>query len=154
MEADGDIFEQSLAIILYLDEIHPQSPLLPAPPRDKAKVLSFASAIACDIHPLNNLRVLRYLEDELEADEIARQKWYEHWIREGFVGLEAQLQRAAPTRFCFGDEVSLADVFLVPQMFNARRFNVDLDGFPRLVAIDSRCQLLPAFAAAHPSPTK
>ena len=140
---------QSLAIVEWLESAHPDPALLPADPGDRAHVRALALAIACDIHPLNNLRVLKYLGGALEAAEDARAAWYRHWVAEGFAALEAM---AAPHagRFLFGDSPTLADVCLVPQMFNARRFDVPLDDYPLLVGIDAAAAALPAFAEAHP----
>jgi maleylacetoacetate isomerase len=122
---------------------------MPADPADAAHVRALALTIACDIHPLNNLRVLKYLSGPLDQEEAARDEWYRHWVREGFAALEAM---AAPRagRFMFGDTPGLADVCLVPQMYNARRFDVPLDDFPLLVRVDSEACGLEAFAAAHP----
>ncbi len=137
---------QSLAIIEYIDELHPQSPLLPADLRDKAQVRAFALAIACDIHPLNNLAVLKYLKDPLGQSQAAIDDWYRHWITTGFEALEDQVRGP----FVFGDMPSLADICLVPQMYNARRFNTDMSHFPKLVAADAHARVHPAFAAAAP----
>ena len=141
---------QSLAIIEYLEEKHPAPALLPLTPEDRAWVRSIALAIACDIHPLNNLRVLKYLGKELGIDEPRRDEWYRHWVVEGFDALEAQLQERATGRFCFGDAPTLADVCLVPQVANARRLNVAMDAFPRIRSIDAACLALPAFDQARP----
>jgi maleylacetoacetate isomerase len=148
LEADGKRLTQSLAIIAWLDAKFPEPRLLPADPDDQAHVRALALAIAADIHPLNNLRVLKHLAG-LGVDQAGRDDWYRHWIREGFDALEAL---AAPRagRFLFGDSVTLADVCLVPQMFNARRFQVDLAPYPTLVAADGEATTLDAFAAAHP----
>lgn len=147
----GDVLIQSLAIIGYLDDIHPQPPLLPRDPIAKARVRAIAEVIACDIHPLNNLRVLNYLRGAYGQDDAGVNAWYRHWITEGFNGLEAQArQHSAEGRFCHGDAVSLADVLLAPQMFNARRFETDLTAFPTLTAISAHLESLPAFAAARP----
>ncbi|HEX2492216.1 MAG TPA: maleylacetoacetate isomerase [Steroidobacter sp.] len=151
LEIDGAVLSQSLAIIEYLDETHPTPPLLPPDPLGRARVRSMALAIACEIHPLNNLRVLTYLRGELKRDDDAVNQWYRHWITEGFTGLEAQVRQSSTTkRYCYGDSVSLADVLLVPQVFNARRFNTDLTAFPTLTAISAHLEFLPAFAAARP----
>lgn len=148
---DGDrLLTQSLAIIEYLEERHPEPALLPPAAGDRAWVRAVALAIACDIHPLNNLRVLRYLESELHADEAARDAWYRHWIAEGFAALEPQLAARAAGPFCLGDRPTLADVCLVPQVANARRFRVPLDAYPRIVAIDAACLALAAFDLARP----
>jgi maleylacetoacetate isomerase len=149
LEIDGQRLTQSLAIIAYLDSTRPEPPLLPADPADQAHVRAMALLIACDIHPLNNLRVLHYLKDELGQDEPARDAWYRHWIAEGFAALEA-LATPRAGRFLFGDAPTVADVCLVPQMYNARRFDVQLDDYPLLVRIDAEANKLDAFAAAHP----
>jgi maleylacetoacetate isomerase len=148
LEADGMSLTQSLAIISWLDATMPVPPLLPARPADRAHVLALALTIAADIHPLNNLRVLKQLSG-LGVDQAARDDWYRHWIREGFDALEAL---AAPRagRFLFGDTATMADICLVPQMYNARRFEVDLAPYPTLVAADANASALDAFAAAHP----
>jgi maleylacetoacetate isomerase/maleylpyruvate isomerase len=145
---DGDLgIAQSQAIIEYLDERYGEPRLYPEAAADRARVRAFAAAIACDIHPLNNLRVLKYLKDTLGHEQDDVDSWYAHWIREGFTALEL----AAGDGPCvFGDAVTAADVFLVPQMYNARRFDVDLSAFPRLVRIDAHCRELPAFARAAP----
>ena len=151
LATDGVVLSQSLAIIEYLNERHPAPPLLPDDPIDRARVRSMAMAIACEIHPLNNLRVLNYLRDQLEQDDEGIGTWYRHWVSEGFRGLEVQAREfSANGRYCFGDAVSLADVLLVPQMFNARRFKTDLTPFPTLVGISTHLEALPAFAAARP----
>jgi maleylacetoacetate isomerase len=151
LATDGVVLSQSLAIIEYLNERHPTPPLLPGDPIDRARVRSMAMAIACEIHPLNNLRVLNYLRDSLRQDDEGVGTWYRHWVGEGFSGLEAQAREfSAKGRYCFGDAVSIADVLLVPQMFNARRFKTDLTPFPTLVGISAHLEALPAFAAARP----
>ncbi|WP_050460639.1 maleylacetoacetate isomerase [Herbaspirillum autotrophicum] len=143
---------QSLAIIEYLDDIYPQSPLLPANPQDRAWVRSIALAISCDIHPLNNLRVLQYLVKELKLDEDQKNAWYRHWCGLGLAALEKQLSTDARVgKYCFGDTPTLADCCLVPQIFNAQRFNCDLTGVPTLMRIVENCQLLDAFSAAMPA---
>jgi len=148
LEADGERLTQSLAIIDWLDARFPEPPLIPADPDERAHVLALALTIAADIHPLNNLRVLKQLSG-LGMDQAARDDWYRHWIREGFDALEAL---AAPRagRFLSGDQVTLADICLVPQMYNARRFEVDLAAYPTLVRADAEAAALEAFAAAHP----
>jgi maleylpyruvate isomerase len=142
---------QSLAIIEYLDETHPTPPLLPEDPADRAWVRAVALSIACDIHPINNLRVLQYLERSLKAETKARETWYAHWIREGFDALEPQLAARASGRYCLGDAPTVADICLVPQVANAMRYNVPLDAYPRIRAINEACLAHPAFAAAVPS---
>ncbi len=143
---------QSLAAIEYLEETRPDPPLLPADPGGRARVRAMAQIIACDIHPLNNLRVLKYLENRLGHDETARNAWYRHWIAEGFEALERMLaERAAPGRFCHGDDPGMADVCLVPQVFNALRFSCPTGAYPALMAVYEACEALPAFADAHPS---
>ena len=149
LEIDGHRLSQSLAIISYLDATRPEPPLLPADPADAAHVRALALAVACDIHPINNLRVLKYLSGPLGQPQEARDSWYRHWVTEGLAALEAM---AAPRagRFLFGDEVSLADVCLGPQLYNARRFDVPLDDCPTLVRADESAAALEAFRAAHP----
>ena len=149
LEADGQRITQSLAIIDYLEATRPEPPLLPSDPADAAHVRSLALIVACDIHPLNNLRVLKYLSGPLGQDEETRNGWYRHWVSEGLEALEAQAA-ARSGRFLFGDTPSLADICLVPQLFNARRFDVPLDAYPTLVRADSEANKLEAFAAAHP----
>jgi maleylpyruvate isomerase len=149
---DGDTaVTQSLAIIEYLDERHPEPPLLPSAPAGRARVRAIALAICCDIHPLNNLRVLRYLVHTLKIGEEAKDAWYRHWIDTGLAALEAQLAADAATgTFCHGDVPTMADVCLVPQLANARRANIPLDGYPTLLRIDATCRALDAFARAAP----
>ena len=145
---DGDqILIQSPAIIEYLEETHPEPPLLPKDPIARAKVRALADIIACDIHPLNNVGPLRYLKNEMHQEQSAIDAWYHHWVRSGFEALEA-LVRPAP--YAFGAEVTLADVFLVPQVYNARRLKVPLDAFPKIVAIEAACLALAAFDRARP----
>ena len=147
LEIDGHRISQSLAIIDYLEETHPEPALLPADSIGRAQVRAAAQVIACDIHPVNNLNVLSYLKGPLAVAQPAVDAWYAHFITEGFAALE---QLIAPGRFCFGDQVTLADLCLVPQVFNARRFNVPLEAFPRLVRIADACLSLDAFRAASP----
>jgi len=151
LEVDGAVISQSLAIIEYLNDLQPQPPLLPVDPLARAQVRSMALAIACDIHPLNNLRVLNYLRQNLGQNDEGVNAWYRHWVSEGFRGLEQQVAKhSRARRHCFGDSPSLADVCLVPQMYNARRFNTDLSPFPTLVAISTHLETMPAFDAARP----
>jgi maleylacetoacetate isomerase len=149
LEIDGRRLTQSLAIIDYLEATRPEPPLLPSAPADSAHVRALAFAIACDIHPLNNLRVLKYLKDPLGQEQEARDSWYRHWVADGFAAIEAMATPRAG-RFLFGDAPSLADICLVPQMFNARRLETPLDDYPTLVRADSEAQRLEPFAAAHP----
>jgi maleylacetoacetate isomerase len=148
LEDDVTTIGQSLAIIEYLDDVYPGRPIRPSDPVRRALDRSIALTVACDIHPLNNLRVLNYLTDRLGLDQSAKDDWYRHWVTEGFNALE-QLAVAAP--YASGDTPGYGDICLVPQMFNARRFNVDVARFPKLVAIDAACNALEAFARAHPA---
>jgi len=148
---DGAVLIQSVAIIEYLDEIYPTPRLLPAEPLARARVRALAQVITSDIHPLNNLRVLKYLEDKLALDREARDLWYRHWVEAGFDALERWLaQDAAAGRFCHGNAPTLADICLVPQVFNARRFAVDMSPYPRILAIDAACRELPEFQTTAP----
>ncbi len=147
----GEALGQSLAIMEYLDEVHPQPPLLPASAVDRARVRALAQTIACEIHPLNNLRVLKYLVRELKVEEAAKDRWYAHWVRTGLEAFERELDRLPAAPYCFGDTPTLADCCLVPQIFNAQRFKVDLSGLPRTLAAFEACMALPAFQQAQPS---
>jgi maleylpyruvate isomerase len=148
---DGAVLTQSVAIMEYLDEIYPSPRLLPAEPLARARVRALTQSITSDLHPLNNLRVLRYLEDRLSMDKETRDAWYRHWVQVGFDALERWLMRdAAMGRFCHGDSPTLADICLVPQVFNARRFAVDMNPYPRIMAIDAACRELAAFQTAAP----
>lgn len=149
---DGDNYLiQSLAIIEYLEETHPEPPLLPSDPTGRARVRALAQVVACEIHPLNNLRVLNYLTGALQVTEEKKLAWYRHWIAEGLGSLEALLANSTDTgRFCHGDAPGLADASLVPQLFNARRFDCPLSDYPTLLRIDAECAALPAFADAAP----
>ena len=144
---DGTRLLQSQAIIEYLDEIHPEPPLLPRDPLARAKVRALSQIIVADIHPLNNAGTLAYLRKKLGHDEDAVNAWYAYWITEGFNAIEPLIEG---THFCFGDRPGLADTCLIPQVANARRFNVDLTAYPKIVAIDAHCLTLPAFADARP----
>ncbi|WP_240095688.1 maleylacetoacetate isomerase [Thermomonas flagellata] len=142
---------QSLAILEYLDELWPTPPLLPASARDRARVRALAQLVACDIHPLNNLRVLQYFEREWGVPQAERDGWVRHWIAQGFAALEAQLAGHPSTGpYCDGEQPGLADCCLVPQAYNARRFGVDLAAYPTIARIEAACLALPAFAAARP----
>jgi len=143
---------QSMAIIEYLDERFPAVPLMPSDAPGRARVRELAQIIACDIHPLNNLRVLRHLVGELKLSEEAKNAWIQHWIREGLAGLEAHLARdPAAGPFSHGASPTMADCFLVPQVFNAQRFGIDVNDYPNIARIHAHCIELPAFDAAHPS---
>ncbi len=147
----GKVLTQSLAIIEWLEETHPKPPLLPADPLERAAIRAFALAIAAEIHPLNNLRVLGYLKGELGQDQARVDSWYRHWVEDGLRACEALVTRQARRGpFCFGDTPGLADICLVPQLYNARRFDADLSGCPTLLAIDAHCATHPAFKAAVP----
>lgn len=149
---EGTVLTQSLAIVEWLEEVHPKPPLLPADPLRRAQVRAAALTVACDIHPLNNLRVLDRLEHRLGLDKAAVDGWYKHWIDVGLTALEAQLApRVAGGPYAFGETPGLADLCLVPQLANARRFHCPLDAFPTLTAVEAACNALPAFQAAHPS---
>jgi maleylacetoacetate isomerase len=149
--ADGLTLVQSLAIIEYLDETHPEPPLLPPDAGGRARVRALAAIVACDIHPLNNLRVLRYLHRSLGHDEAALAAWYNHWIAEGFRAIEQRLAADSRTgRFCHGDSPGLADIALVPQVVNAERYRLDTAPYPTITRIFETCMTLDAFAAAHP----
>jgi maleylacetoacetate isomerase len=147
----GTLLAQSLAIIEYLDARHPTPRLLPAEPVLRARVQALALLIACDTHPLNNLRVLQYLRTELALDDAGVKRWVQHWIGESFRSFEASVRESSGGRYCVGDAVSLADVCLVPQMFNARRFDCDLAPYPTLVRIADALAAEPAFARAAPA---
>ncbi|MCC5791575.1 MAG: maleylacetoacetate isomerase [Legionellaceae bacterium] len=151
LETDAVHLSQSIAIIEYLEERYPEPALLPRSRMQRALARSMAQLISCDVHPLNNLRVLNYLKHHFHADETAIADWYRHWIEEGFSALERQLkQHQSQPEFCVGEQVSIADVCLVPQVYNARRFKVDMQAFPRIEQIDAACRGLPAFMQAAP----
>ena len=147
LEVEGKVLTQSLAIIDWLDARYPEPRLIPADPDARAAALAQALVVAADIHPLNNLRVMRWLKHELGAEDAKRDEWTRHWIAEGFAALEAL---AGKGPFLGGAAPNVADVFLVPQMFNAHRFGTPLDAYPKLVRADAAAQALEAFAAAHP----
>ena len=149
LEIDGHRLTQSLSIMVYLDQRFPDPPLMPRDPVESACVRAMALTIACDIHPLNNLRVLKYLSNELGLPQEERDAWYIHWIREGLPALET-LAKPSAGRFLFGDEPTIADVCLVPQLYNARRYEVPLDDYPTLLRAEENACKLDAFAAAHP----
>jgi maleylacetoacetate isomerase len=143
----GEVLIQSLPIIEYLEETHPEPPLLPKGPIDRAKVRALAELVACDIHPLNNLSSLRYLKRTMNQEQSAIDAWYHHWVISGFEALEALID---PKPYCYGSKVTLADVCLIPQVFNARRLKVPLDKFPKIVGVEQACLALPAFDRARP----
>jgi maleylacetoacetate isomerase len=143
----GEVLLQSLAIIEYLDEVYPEPALLPVDAVERARVRAVAQIIACDIHPINNLVVLNYLKGPLEHEQAAVDDWYRHWVMQGFDAIEALLR---PGPYAFGTHVTLADICLVPQVFNARRFKVDMTKYPKITAVDAACQKLPAFDKARP----
>lgn len=147
LEVDGTALVQSLAIIDWLDSAYPEPRLLPAEPLARAATLARALLIACDIHPVDNLRVLKRLESQFGADQAARDAWYRHWVAEGLQALETM---AGPGPFLGGDAPDLSDVCLVPQLYNARRVDLPLDAYPRLLRADAAAAKLDAFAAAHP----
>lgn len=150
LEIDGHVLTQSMAIIECLDETIADPAFLPVGPIARARVRAMAQVIACDIHPVNNLRILKYLKNEMGQEQDAIDEWYRHWIREGLEALECQAKDLPEGAFLSGETPGLADICLVPQMYNARRFNLDLAPFPRLVAIDGACLGLPAFHEASP----
>jgi maleylacetoacetate isomerase len=147
----GELLGQSLAIIEYLDETHPQPPLLPADAIGRARVRALAQLIACEIHPLNNLRVLKYLTRDLKVDEEAKATWYRHWVRSGLELYENELARLPKGTYSYGDTPTLADCCLVPQIFNGRRFNTDYTGLDRTMAVFDACMKHPAFQKAQPT---
>lgn len=151
VDDDGTALTQSLAIVEYLEETRPEPPLLPADAAGRARVRALASAIACEIHPVNNLRVLLYLTREMGVDEEVKNTWYRHWVDEGLTGFEAMLaDHPATGRFCHGDRPTMADAFLVPQIFNAERFGCDLEKFPTARRVNDAMLALPALAGTAP----
>ena len=147
LDVDGTILVQSPAILEYLDEVYPDPPLLPMGAVNRAKVRAVASIVGCDIHPLNNLGPLGYLKKTLGHDQATADAWYAHWVREGFEAIEALI---SPGPYACGAQVTLADLYLVPQVFNARRFNISLDAYPKIAAVDAACAELRAFQDAAP----
>lgn len=151
LEDDGRVLTQSLAILEYLDETRPEPAILPRDPAGRARVRALSQIVACDIHPIDNLRVLNYLTNELKVSEEAKLKWYRHWVALGLSSFEALVaDNPATGRFCHGDTPTLADICLVPQIFNAQRFECPLDGYPTLMRIHAECQKLDAFDRARP----
>ena len=149
LDIDGHRLTQSLAIIVYIDQTHRDPPLMPSDPAEGAHVRALAMAVACDIHPLNNLRVLKYLRGPLGVSEEAKDEWYRHWVAEGLAALE-EMARPHAGAFLFGDSPTIADICLVPQLYNARRFSVPLTDYPTLRRADETASAHTAFAAAHP----
>ncbi len=145
----GHVLTQSLAILEYLDETHPNPPFLPKDAAGRAHARAIALAIACDIHPLNNLRVLNYLRDQLQVNQAAQDDWYRHWVAEGFAAIERMLHGKGA--YCHGDQPGLADICLVPQVFNANRVNTPLAPYPKLMRVFDACMKLPAFDRAQPA---
>ncbi|WP_439134971.1 maleylacetoacetate isomerase [Pseudomaricurvus sp.] len=150
---DDNILTQSPAILEWLEESYPEPPLLPQNALDKAKVRSWCFQVACDIHPICNLRILNYVKDNLNAGEEGKTAWLHHWMSEGFRALELQLKTERGV-YCFGDWVTLADVYLIPQVFNALRFGVDMEAYPRIMSIYQACNELAAFERAQPERNK
>jgi maleylacetoacetate isomerase len=145
----GDrVLVQSPAILEYLDEVYPEPPLLPGDPVQRARIRAVASLVGCDIHPLNNLAVLSYIKRQLGHDQATVDEWYAHWIHQGFEAIETMIE---PGPFAFGPQPTLADIYLVPQIFNARRFNIPLDAYPNIVSVESACAAQPAFQEAAPA---
>jgi maleylacetoacetate isomerase len=152
LETDSvELLAQSMAIIEYLDETHPEPRLIPTEATERAHVRALAQLIACDIHPLNNLRVLKYLVRDLKVDEEAKNAWYRHWVRDGLEKFESVLARLPEATYCFGETPTLADCCLVPQVFNGQRFNVNFDGLPRTMKAFDACTKLEAVQKAQPS---
>ncbi len=148
---NGQILTQSPAIMEYLDEAYPNKKMLPEAAIDRAKVRAMMSLVACEIHPLNNLRVLNYLKGELHHSQDETDIWYRHWVKNGFHALE---QMVGDGGYCYGSTLSMADIYLIPQLYNARRFNLDMAPYPKLVKIGDKCKKIPAFIAAHPKMVK
>lgn len=151
LEWNGLRLTQSLAIIEYLEDTHPEPALLPKDPAGRARVRALSQSIACEIHPLNNLRVLKYLTNVFHLEEDQKNGWYRHWVRLGLEAFEKQLHHSATGSFCHGNAPSLADCTLVPQIFNGKRFDVDFSGLDKTMAIFNACMELPAFQQAQPS---
>ena len=151
LDENGHILSQSLAIIEYIEEINPTPPLLPQNPLGRAQVRSLALLIACDMHPLNNLRVLHELRQQFHATEIQIENWYHHWLKKGFDALESRLQNLSrKNHVCYGHDVTLADICLIPQVYNAKRFKFPLDNYPLINEINDYCLSIPAFIEASP----
>ena len=148
---DGEHLSQSMAIIEYLDETHPKPALLPKEPLARARVRALAQSISCEIHPINNLRVLKYLSGTLGVSEDQKNTWYRHWVREGLEAFERQMAQGPKSMYCYGDAPGLADCCLVPQIYNAKRFEVNLQGLPLTMGAFEACMKLEAFQKAQPS---
>jgi maleylacetoacetate isomerase/maleylpyruvate isomerase len=147
----GQHLGQSMAIMEYLDETHPEPPLLPRDAIGRARVRALAQLVACEIHPLNNLRVLQYLTRELKVDEETKATWYRHWVRDGLEAFERELAQLPAAKYCYGDTPTMADCCLVPQIFNGKRFNTSFDGLARVMQVFDNCMQHPAFQKAQPS---
>jgi maleylacetoacetate isomerase len=151
LDIDGHVLTQSLAILEYLDETRPEPAILPRDPAGRARVRALAQVVACDVHPINNLRILNYLKGPLKASEEATNEWYRHWVKLGLEAFEALVAGHPDTGvYCHGDSPTLADICLVPQIFNAQRFNCPLDAYPTVMRIHAACQTLDAFDRARP----
>lgn len=150
LEHNRNLFFQSMAILEYLEELHPENPLLPVNRIEKAQVRALSNIIACDIHPLNNRRVMNYLGEHFNASESDQAQWYRHWIEEGFKALEIHLQQFTDGQFCFARKPGMADILLIPQVYNARLFEVDMTAYPIISGIDEHCLTLDAFSKARP----
>ena len=150
LEDNGLVLFQSMAILEYLEEAYPQVPILPDNIIDCAWVRALSNIVACDMHPLNNLRVLKYLVNDLNVAEVDKLNWYRHWVVESFRAFESHLQKTQSELYCFGDQPGMADILLIPQVYNARRFEVDMQAFPRISQIEQHCLTIPAFEKAIP----
>ena len=151
LEVDGHVLTQSPAILEWLEETHPEPPRLPSDAFERAAVRAFCAAIACEIHPLQNRRVLSFLRTEFGQDQAGIDRWLHRWLGEGLLACEKLIANRPKTRFAFGDTPGMAEIYLAPQIFSAKRFNVDLSAMPRLVEIHAACEEIPAFADAHPA---
>ena len=151
LEFDGKVLTQSQAIIEYLEETHPQPALLPNVAEDRAYVRALADIVACDMHPVNNLRILKYINGPMQQSDDVKMHWMHHWLKAGFDAFEAKLeQHGGASDVCFGDQVSIADICLIPQIYNAQRFDFDMSPYPTIMRINDHCVKLPAFEKAHP----
>ncbi len=150
LEHNGNLFFQSMAILEYLEELHSENPILPVNRIERAQVRALSNIIACDIHPLNNLRILKYLGDKFNASEEGQADWYRHWIEQGFQAFEDHIEHFTDGQFCFSRKPGMADILLIPQVYNARRFEVDMSQYPLISGIEKHCLTLDAFARAQP----